>query len=124
MIDRPDVSIPEISAFEAVAQTGNFTKAAQVLGTGKLHVGKIVQRLEERLNTRLFQRTTRAVRLTEDGETYLVAVQSALGRLREAERELAARKNEVVGRVRLDLPASFGRLLFRRLQRCVAAIRN
>jgi DNA-binding transcriptional LysR family regulator len=112
MVDRADVSIPEITAFEAVAQTGSFTKAAEALGTGKSNVGKIVQRLEERLDTRLFQRTTRAVRLTEDGETYLQAVQLALGGLREAERELAARRNEVVGRVRLDLPASFGRLLF------------
>ncbi|WP_310698804.1 LysR family transcriptional regulator [Paraburkholderia sp. USG1] len=50
MVDRADVSIPEITAFEAVAQTGSFTKAAEALGTGKSNVGKIVQRLEERLD--------------------------------------------------------------------------
>jgi DNA-binding transcriptional LysR family regulator len=70
-----------------------------------------VQRLEGRLGTRLFQRTTRAVRLTEDGETYLVATQAALDGLREAEQSLAARREEPIGRVRLDLPAGFGRLL-------------
>jgi DNA-binding transcriptional LysR family regulator len=112
MVERADASISEISAFEAVAVEGSFTKAAESLGTSKSHVGKLVQRLEARLSTRLFQRTTRAVRLTEDGETYLLAVQSALGGLREAEQELAARRDEVVGRVRLDLPSSFGRLLF------------
>ncbi|CAB3751062.1 LysR family transcriptional regulator [Paraburkholderia solisilvae] len=112
MVERADASISEISAFEAVGVAGSFTKAAESLGTSKSHVGKLVQRLEARLGTRLFQRTTRAVRLTEDGETYLLAVQSALGGLREAEQELAARRDEVVGRVRLDLPASFGRLLF------------
>jgi DNA-binding transcriptional LysR family regulator len=112
MVERADASISEIAAFEAVGVAGSFTKAAESLGTSKSHVGKLVQRLEARLGTRLFQRTTRAVRLTEDGETYLLAVRSALGGLREAEQELAARRDEVVGRVRLDLPSSFGRLLF------------
>src|SRR6201999_4610400 len=112
MSERVDAPMAEIAVFVAVAQTGSFTRAAEDLGSSKSNVGKAVQRLEARLGTRLFQRTTRAVRLTEDGETYLLAVQSALGGLREAEQELAARRDEVVGRVRLDLPSSFGRLLF------------
>lgn len=60
---------------------------------------------------RLFQRTTRAVHLTEDGETYLAAAQAAIDGLREAEQALAARRSEPIGRVRIDLPAGFGRLL-------------
>lgn len=111
MIERTDSPIPDIAAFAAVAQTGSFTKAAENLGTSKSNVGKAVQRLEGRLGTRLFQRTTRAVRLTEDGETYLVATQAALDGLREAEQALAARREEPIGRVRVDLPAGFGRLL-------------
>ena len=55
---------------------GSFTKAAEQLGSSKSNVGKAVQRLETRLGTRLFQRTTRAVRLTEDGETYLEAARA------------------------------------------------
>lgn len=111
MAERSDASIPEITAFTAVAQTGSFTKAAENLGTTKSNVGKTVQRLEARLGTRLFQRTTRAVRLTEDGEIYLKAAQSALDGLREAEQSLAIRRAEPIGRVRVDLPAGFGRLL-------------
>lgn len=111
MIERADASIPEIAAFVAVAQTGSFTRAAENLGTNKSNVGKAVQRLENRLGTRLFQRTTRAVRLTEDGEIYLLAAQSALDGLHDAEQALAARRAEPIGRVRLDLPAGFGRLL-------------
>ncbi|MHC8286208.1 LysR family transcriptional regulator [Pseudomonas sp. XS1P51] len=111
MIERTDTSIPDIAAFAAVAQTGSFTKAAEGLGSSKSNIGKAVQRLEARLGTKLFQRTTRAVRLTEDGETYLVAAQAALDGLREAELSLAARREEPIGRVRLDLPAGFGRLL-------------
>ncbi|ARP81834.1 LysR family transcriptional regulator [Bordetella genomosp. 8] len=111
MTERADAAIPEITAFAAVAQTGSFTKAAENLGTSKSNVGKAVQRLERRLGTRLFQRTTRAVRLTEDGETYLQAAQTALDSLRDAELALAARRDEPIGRVRIDLPAGFGRLL-------------
>jgi DNA-binding transcriptional LysR family regulator len=104
-------SLQDITAFVAVAQTASFTRAAEDLGTNKSNVGKAVQRLEAHLGTRLFQRTTRAVRLTEDGESYLQAALVALDGLREAEQALAARRAEPVGRVRVDLPAGFGRLL-------------
>jgi DNA-binding transcriptional LysR family regulator len=81
------------------------------LGMSKSNIGKAVQRLEEWLCTRLFQRTTRAVRLTEDGETYLEAARAALDGLSEAEAALAARREEAAGRVRIDMPAGFGRLV-------------
>src|SRR5215471_21235043 len=100
-----ELPIHDIATFVAVAQNASFTKAAEKLATSKSNVGKAVQRLETRLGSRLFQRTTRAVRLTEDGETYLLAAQAALDGLREAEQQLAARRSEPIGRVRLDLPA-------------------
>lgn len=88
MNERADAPINEIAVFVAVAQTGSFTRAAEEMGNSKSNVGKAVQRLEARLGTRLFQRTTRAVRLTEDGETYLQAARDALDGLREAEQQL------------------------------------
>lgn len=111
MISHSDISISEIAAFAAVAETGSFTRAAENLGSSKSNVGKAVQRLEARLGAKLFQRTTRAVRLTEDGETYLSAALAALGGLRDAELALAARRSEPIGRVRVDLPAGLGRLV-------------
>jgi DNA-binding transcriptional LysR family regulator len=111
MSERVDAPMAEIAVFVAVAQSGSFTRAAEELGSSKSNVGKAVQRLEARLETKLFQRTTRAIRLTEDGETYLAAAQGALDRLREAEQQLAARRSDPVGRVKIDLPAGFGRLL-------------
>jgi DNA-binding transcriptional LysR family regulator len=107
----------DISAFVAVAQTGGFTSAAEQLGTNKSSVGKAVQRLERHLGTRLFQRTTRAVRLTEDGELYLAAALAALGHLRDAEQSLAAHRAEPVGRVRVDMPTGFGHLVLPTLGR-------
>jgi DNA-binding transcriptional LysR family regulator len=111
MGERVDAPINEIAVFVAVAQSGSFTRAAEELGSSKSNVGKAVQRLEARLGSQLFQRTTRAVRLTEDGETYLLAAQEALEGLREAEQQLASRRAEPAGRVKIDLPAGFGRLL-------------
>jgi DNA-binding transcriptional LysR family regulator len=109
-MERVDTSFPDIAAFVGVAQTGSFTRAAENLSTSKSNVGKAVQRLEARLGTKLFQRTTRAVRLTEDGETYLTAAIAALDGLRDAAQALAARKDEPIGRVRLDIPSGFRQL--------------
>jgi DNA-binding transcriptional LysR family regulator len=112
-----ELPVHDIATFVAVAQNASFTKAAEKLGTSKSNVGKAVQRLELRLGTRLLQRTTRAVRLTEDGEIYLEAARSALEGLSEAETALSARRDEPVGRVRLDIPIGFGRLLLPTLLR-------
>ncbi|MFG1400230.1 LysR family transcriptional regulator [Roseixanthobacter pseudopolyaromaticivorans] len=110
-MNRNPPPIQDIAAFVAVAENASFTRAAEQLATSKSNVGKAVQRLEARLGTRLFQRTTRAVRLTEEGETYLDAARGALDTLGEAEVALSARRSEPVGRVRMDAPIGFGKLL-------------
>jgi len=112
-----ELPIHDIATFVAVAQNASFTRAAEKLGTSKSNVGKAVQRLEVRLGARLLQRTTRAVRLTEDGEIYLEAARAALDGLNEAEVSLSARRDEPVGRVRLDIPIGLGRLLLPTFER-------
>jgi DNA-binding transcriptional LysR family regulator len=110
-------SMQDIKAFIIVAQYGSFTRAAEFFGTGKAGIGKAVQRLEAQLGTRLFQRTTRAVTLTEDGETYLEAARAAVEQLNAAESILAARKETPGGRVRLDIPVGFGSFIIPALPR-------
>lgn len=112
-----ELRIQDIEAFVEVAQNASFTRAAEKLGISKSDAGKAVQRLESLLGTRLLHRTTRAVHLTEDGELYLEAARTALGGLNEAEIALSARRDEPVGRVRLDIPIGFGRLLLPTFQR-------
>jgi DNA-binding transcriptional LysR family regulator len=116
-VPTSDLPIQDIATFVAVAESASFTRAAEKLGTSKSNVGKAVQRLEGRLGTRRLQRTTRAVRLTEDGELYLDAARVALDGLNEAEVALSARRDEPVGRVRLDVPVGFGRLLLPTFER-------
>ncbi|XXN66631.1 LysR substrate-binding domain-containing protein (plasmid) [Enterobacter ludwigii] len=98
-----------ITAFVTTAQQGSFTAAAERLGLTKSAVGKSVSRLEDRLGLKLFQRSTRRLSLTPDGERFLTSCQSAIDILEQAEAELTSHICQPAGRLRVDLPAAFGR---------------
>lgn len=104
-------SLRGITNFVITAKSSSFTEAAEQLGITKSAVGKSVARLEERLGTRLFHRSTRKLSLTSDGEAYLASCLSALEILDSAENSLSRRQDNPAGTVRIDMPASFGRNL-------------
>jgi len=104
-------SLRGITHFVITAKSSSFTQAAEQLGITKSAVGKSVARLEERLGTRLFHRSTRKLSLTSDGEAYLSSCLSALEILDSAEHMLCKRQDNPAGTVRIDMPASFGRNL-------------
>ena len=104
-------SLRGITTFVTTARSSSFTEAAEQLGITKSAVGKSVARLEERLGTRLFHRSTRKLSLTSDGEAYLTSCLSALEILDSAENTLSRRQDNPAGTVRIDMPASFGRNL-------------
>ncbi len=60
-----------LDEFVAVAETGQFTAAAERMGVSSSHISRQVARLEERLQTRLLYRSTRRVSLSEAGQTFL-----------------------------------------------------
>src|ERR1700744_2588681 len=64
----PDLEIDLLRAFVAVAETGGFTTAAAVVGRSQSAVSQKVLRLEETLQRRVFERPSRSLRLTPDGE--------------------------------------------------------
>ncbi|WP_237388209.1 LysR family transcriptional regulator [Xenorhabdus sp. Sc-CR9] len=98
-----------ITAFVTTAQLGSFTAAAERLGLTKSAVSKSVSRLEERLRIKLFHRSTRSLSLTPDGEVFLTSCQSAIDILEQAEIALTSQIAYPSGRLRVDLPAAFGR---------------
>jgi DNA-binding transcriptional LysR family regulator len=98
-----------IVEFTETARTGSFTAAASTLGITASAVGKSVTRLEARLGTKLIHRTTRSLTLTNEGERFLASCVHILEELDGAETSLATGRNIPVGRVRIDLPAAFGR---------------
>jgi len=102
-------SLSGVATFVAVARSASFTHASDVLGISKSAVGKAIARLEERLGVKLFHRTTRRLSLTADGEAFYAVCATALDDIGEAESNLGLRQAEPAGRLRVDMPAAFGR---------------
>ena len=105
----PSERLKGIDAFVCVADAGSFTAAADRLSLTASAVGKSVARLEARLRTRLFERSTRRLALTDAGRAYYRTCVRVLAELQDAEAVLAAERQEPAGRLRVDLPATFGR---------------
>ena len=99
-----------IDVFVCVADLGSFKAAAERLHLSASAVSKSVARLEARVQARLFERTTRRMALTEAGSAFYRTCSGVLAELEEAELALNAQHGEPQGRVRIDLPAAFGRL--------------
>lgn len=99
-----------LDVFVTVADLGSFTAAGERLNLTGSAIGKSVARLEQRLGVRLFQRTTRRLTLTEAGASFYRTCTGVLAELEQAELALTAQDGEPHGRVRIDLPASYGRL--------------
>ncbi|SAK72516.1 LysR family transcriptional regulator [Caballeronia catudaia] len=102
-------SFSGIVIFVTAARSRSFTDAAEQLGLTKSAVGKAIAKLEERLGAQLFHRTTRSISLTADGEAYFAACASALDEISAAETALGPELHRPVGRLRIDMPAAFGR---------------
>lgn len=94
--------------FVAVAQTGSFTAAAQMLDTTTTNVSKAVTSLEARLQTRLINRTTRRLALTEAGVRYLQRCEKILDEVREADEEAGTAHITPVGRLKIHAMSAIG----------------
>lgn len=94
--------------FVAVAQTGSFTAAAQLLDTTTTNVSKAVTSLEARLQTRLINRTTRRLALTEAGIRYLQRCEKILDDMREADEEAGTAHVTPVGRLKIHAMSAIG----------------
>ncbi len=98
-----------ITEFILAAQLQSFTAAALRLGVTSSAVGKGVSRLEKRLGVKLLHRTTRRLTLTNEGEGYLATCLHVTEELANTEGCIGTGVSEPRGRLRIDLPAAFGR---------------
>lgn len=100
-----------MQAFARVVETGSFTKAAETLHMSKTSVTQLVQQLEARLRVKLLNRTTRKVNVTADGAAYYERVIKLLADMDDAETSLSNASMLPRGRLRVDIPSPFARMI-------------
>ncbi|KVO93047.1 LysR family transcriptional regulator [Burkholderia ubonensis] len=100
-----------MQAFARVVEAGSFTKAADTLHMSRTTVTQLVQQLEARLRVKLFNRTTRKVVVTADGAAYYERVVRLLADMDDAETSLSVASASPRGRLRVDVPSPFARLI-------------
>ena len=92
----------------ATARAGSFAAAARHLGVTPALVGRRIEALEERHGARLIERTTRAQRLTELGEGFLVRAEAVLDAAAELDELTRADAGQLSGRIRVSGPTTLG----------------
>jgi len=96
--------------FVAVAETGGFASAARATHQSAPAVTRAVAALEDAIGARLFVRTTRTVKLTDEGRRYFEDCRRILAEIAEAEAQAAGSHGQPVGALTVTAPAVFGRL--------------
>ncbi|UFH51223.1 LysR family transcriptional regulator [Pseudomonas sp. KNUC1026] len=102
-----------IRLFVEAAQQGGLSAAGRKLGLSPAAASARLQRLEAALSARLFDRTTRQLRLTQEGGRYLAHCQAALAALEEGRAALAQANGTLSGKIRIAAPSDFGRHVLR-----------
>lgn len=99
----------DLRIFVAAADHGSFSAAARELDLTPAVASAALKRLELTLETRLFVRSTRSLRLTSDGERYLEYARAALSTLQAGQNALARDKTAISGSLSVSIPSDLGR---------------
>ncbi|MFC5524096.1 LysR family transcriptional regulator [Polaromonas jejuensis] len=100
----------QLQAFVAVVQSGSFVRAADKLDCSKAVVSRLVLELEAQLGTRLLNRTTRRLSLTDSGSDYFERGRQILDELADANAAASATTAQPAGRLKINAPLTFGNL--------------
>ncbi len=104
-------NLGDIRLFVEAANLGGLSAAGRKLGLTPAAASARLAKLEETLKTRLFERTTRKLRLTDEGRLYLEHCRLALQALDDAHAALQTGQNIVRGKLRISATSDFGRNL-------------
>ena len=108
------IYIPAVETFREVVRRGSFTDAARGLGISGAAASKQIKQLEENLGFRLFNRTTRNVQATEAGRRLDALLAENTEQLAALLGDLSSEQERPTGRLRLNVPMSFGELFLRK----------
>jgi DNA-binding transcriptional LysR family regulator len=100
--------IAALRTFLRVAEVGSFSAVAEERGVTQPAVSRQVSALEEHFGTRLVQRSTHAVTLTEEGRELVPAAQQLVDSADALQETTGRRRRKAVGRVRLSVPVPLG----------------
>ncbi|CAN93410.1 transcriptional regulator, LysR family [Sorangium cellulosum So ce56] len=103
------VSLAAIELLVATVEAGSFSRAARRLGVTPSAVSRRVMRLEQELGVALLARTTRSLRLTDDGQAFYARCVRIVEELGEATEAIARASKKPVGLLRVDAPVALGR---------------
>jgi DNA-binding transcriptional LysR family regulator len=97
-----------IGVLKAVIEAGSFARAGDALGLTQPAVSRAVARLEARVGIRIFNRTARAISLTDEGRRYYELVEPLIAGIEQATMMAGATKTAVRGRLRVNVDGTFG----------------
>lgn len=100
-------TLDELQALIAVVDSGSITAAAERLELTVSGVSRALGRLERKLDTTLVRRTTRRIELTEEGKVFIARARDILAALDGAEEEMAVRRQQPAGRLRVNAATPF-----------------
>jgi DNA-binding transcriptional LysR family regulator len=99
--------ISTLILFCRAVELGSFTAAAEAMGLTPAAVSRAIARLEERLQVKLFRRTTRRIATTDDGRLYYEQCKQALTQIQDAERVLGGAQVAPRGLLRISAPTTY-----------------
>ncbi|WP_066569966.1 LysR family transcriptional regulator [Snodgrassella sp. CFCC 13594] len=100
-----------LRVFAHIAQSGSFSRTAERLRLPRATVSLAIKQLEQELSVRLFYRTTRQVRLSEDGQALKLRADTVLSEMDAIEQLFHAENQELSGHLHIDMPSRIARRL-------------
>jgi len=106
-----NVDLNQILIFVKVAESGSFTKAAELLKQPKSRISRRLAALEKSLGTQLIYRTTRQMQLTETGKDYFRRCAPLIQDLENANNAMTSHAEEISGTLRITAPEDYGKYI-------------
>ncbi|ANH74237.1 lysR substrate binding domain protein [Ralstonia insidiosa] len=104
------MTLAQLEIFVKVVQSGSFTRAAELLGTNKGYLSRVLAQIEAELGAKLLERTTRTLSVTETGREVFERSVGILAAVEETRRVAQHAQSEPRGQLRLTCGVEFGML--------------
>ncbi|MCA0016241.1 LysR family transcriptional regulator [Mesorhizobium sp. B292B1B] len=102
------LKLESAAAFVAVAESGSISEAARRMSLSKSVISERLSELERSLGTKLLDRTTRKLSITETGRSFYERAKRIMREVADASAEIAERRGDLTGQLRIAAPTSFG----------------